>query len=173
MERRFEAVTENQKKAVQACKDFISAIYNGEPTRGLILFGPFGTGKTYLATATISELEARGITGLRFEVVPRLLAMTRKEMQNKYSSKRDFIEEAARAAVLILDDIGSEKGSEWTLEQLFLLINERYENQLPTILTTNANLADLEARIGGAAVSRIWGMCKGYILDGADYRRKK
>ena len=167
----FIAKNQNAKKALEACKVFVENIIEGEDTKGIFLSGPFGTGKTHLSAASIIHLHHAGMRGLEFQVTPKLLALTRKTFNS--DDNRDYIGDAAKAKVLVLDDVGAEKISEWVREQLFLLINERYENQLPTIITTNASMAELEARIGGAAVSRIWGMCRGYVLDGEDHRKKR
>lgn len=165
------AKNQNAGKALDACKKFVENIIAEEETKGLFLSGPFGTGKTHLAAASIIKLFDAKITGLDFEVTPKLLALTRKTFNT--DDNRDYIGQASGAGILVLDDVGAEKISEWVREQLFLLINERYENQLPTIITTNASMSELEDRIGGASVSRIWGMCKGFVLDGEDHRKKR
>lgn len=167
----FIVKTSSGEKALEACRTFVETVAAGSEAKGIFMSGPYGTGKTHLCAAIISELCARGIKGLDFTVTPKLLALTRRTFNT--DDNTDYIGQAARAGVLVLDDVGAEKISEWVREQLFLLINERYENELPTIITTNASMTELEARIGGASVSRIWGMCKGYVLDGEDHRKKR
>ncbi len=172
----FQAHNNGARKALEACRDFMEKIRDQDKTKGIFLSGPFGTGKTHLAAATVIALHDMELYHLRnklkFRVTPKLLALTRKTF-NSQEDYHDHIGEASQAGVLVLDDVGSEKISEWVREQLFLLINERYENELPTIITTNASMDELEQRIGGASVSRIWGMCRGYVLEGVDYRRKR
>ena len=72
--------------------------------------------------------------------------------------------------MLALDDLGSEQVTDWVREQLFLVINSRYEQMLPTIITTNDSLESLEEHVGQRITSRIAGMCQGVVLDGPDYR---
>jgi DNA replication protein DnaC len=75
--------------------------------------------------------------------------------------------------LLILDDVGQEKGSTWVWEQLYILINRRYETLLPTIFTTNLDPGQWTSRWGGAIASRITGMSLIIPLKGIDYRSKK
>jgi DNA replication protein DnaC len=166
----FKPQNEKAKAALKGCQKFVEDILNQENPGGIFLNGPFGTGKTHLAAASMAALSDSGCSNLLFAVVPKLLALTRKAINT--DDPRDYVGEASEANVLVLDDVGAEKISEWAREQLFLIINSRYENQLPTILTTNASMAELEQRIGGAAVSRICQMAQGYVLNGSDFRRK-
>lgn len=163
----FRATTQAQKKALEQCREFAS-----KPQQGLLLAGPWGTGKTHLAVSILRALfdHAKRTDGLRFVVVPKLLAEARDAIRSNSASP---ISAAMDASVLVLDDVGAEKVTDWVREQLFLLINDRYENEKITIITTNCNLSDLEGSIGGAAVSRIYGMCKGLVVDGEDYRRRR
>ena len=75
--------------------------------------------------------------------------------------------------LLVLDDVGQEKGSAWVWEQLYILINRRYEALLPTIFTTNLSMDKWASRWGGAIASRILGMSTLILLKGVDYRTRK
>lgn len=167
----FKPQNDKAQKAHKGCREFVRRVINRDNLCGLFLNGPFGTGKTHLAAATLIELVETGIPKLKFVTTPMFLASIRKSYKDH--NEQDHLENAAQANILILDDIGNEKMTDWAREQIYLLINERYENRKFTIITSNANLKDLEGRIGGAAMSRIHEMCTGYILDGDDYRKKK
>jgi len=145
------------------------------------LFGSYGTGKTHLAVAILHELIERDINGL-FVTVPELLNEIRKDFNvDKESKKSELLESIKTAEFLILDDLGAEKTSDWVREQLFMIINARYENMLPTIITTNIKLLpandkdidNLESKVGARTVSRIIEMCNGIMLNGDDYRKNK
>ena len=73
----------------------------------------------------------------------------------------------------MIDDLGKEKQTEWSNSILYQVINRRYENFLPVIITTNETMGDLERNIGQATLSRLIEMCDGVRMDGKDYRREK
>ena len=83
-------------------------------------------------------------------------------------------------SILIIDDLGKERPSEWTLEKLFTIINNRYENNLPVIITTNYNREKLRERlacnknyeIADSIISRLYEMCKGINITGKDKRKE-
>ena len=73
---------------------------------------------------------------------------------------------------LVLDDLGAEKSSPWVLERLTLIVNDRYENLLPTVVTSNLDLELLEKQIGERIVSRLMEMNQAVLLKGPDYRKR-
>jgi DNA replication protein DnaC len=78
----------------------------------------------------------------------------------------------AHARLLMLDDLGAAKSSEWTEEINFRLINHRYENQLPTILTSNVLPGELMNRVGDRVASRLVEMCDRVVIKGSDRRKR-
>ena len=74
--------------------------------------------------------------------------------------------------MLILDDLGAEKPSDWVKEQLYVIINRRYENMLPTIITTNCTMNELKDRIGERTASRIIEMTTPYKITASHSRLK-
>lgn len=182
LNRRFETfeINKSNKTAYNNCKKY-SSEFDKTKSNGLILFGSYGTGKTHLAVAILHELIERDINGL-FVTVPELLNEIRKDFNvDKESKKSELLESIKTAEFLILDDLGAEKTSDWVREQLFMIINARYENMLPTIITTNIKLLpandkdidNLESKVGARTVSRIIEMCNGIMLNGDDYRKNK
>lgn len=176
-DRTFEAYrpyNRSLERALEECRHFVSVIKRGGEPESLLLAGAWGTGKTHLAAATAIGLadvfQDKAAAHLRFEVTPKLLAMARASI--KRSANDNPIETAMRIPVLILDDVGAEKVTEWVREQLFLLVNERYNYRRPTLVTTNCSMEELEDRIGQASVSRIMEMCQGVALEGEDWRKK-
>lgn len=77
----------------------------------------------------------------------------------------------ARCPLLLLDDLGAAKTSEWTEELTYRLINHRYEHMLPTLITTNLPTAELRTALGDRVASRLAEMTERVILTGPDRRR--
>ena len=121
----------------------------------LFFYGPAGTGKTYasIVAAKIAVLREKEVF---FATVPDLLNMlrpsgTEAEGNIRYIAMRN----CKLADLLILDDIGQEKSSQWVREQLYIIINHRYNEGLPTIFTSNFPLSRIETNISSAVHSRI------------------
>lgn len=136
------------------------------------LIGTRGTGKTHLLAAVANQLLSRGESPL-YVVAPDFLDYLRAgydtERENKISQNAaQRMEDARGCPVLLLDDLGAEKRSEWTDEQLYRLLNFRYNEGLPTVVASNVTLDKLEPRIASrlqdASLSRI------VLLAGEDQR---
>lgn len=150
LEKRFDnfQVSERNRKAYEAAVNFDPSNSEGQ---GILFYGTFGIGKTHLAAAIANR--HMGKTPLLYISCPDLLAEVRDAMNTKGAPNRLAIAKGVR--LLILDDIGAEKPSEWVRETLFLLVNHRYEHKLPTIMTTNCAMDELDTKLGGRIVSRI------------------
>ena len=111
--------------------------YPSEGERGLLLMGPWGVGKTHLAVAALIELVTRGHSGLFYDYRELL-----KEIQNSYNpesrtTEMGVLEPVLKTEVLLLDDLGSSKPSDWALETVGHILNTRYNEKRVTILSTN------------------------------------
>ena len=138
-----------------------------ETRRGLYLWGPAGTGKTYAAYAIKKKIEDLKLS-VRLYSAPEMFDMIRDDYDHKDSMNLERI--LANRGVLIIDDLGAEKASEWVSATLFRIINKRYEDVLPTIITSNLDLGELSERIGDRVPSRIAEMCDIIKLEGDDRR---
>lgn len=158
--------------AVAEAEAFVRAFAERQAAgEGLLFTGPFGSGKTRLAAAVLNEVQERYQEGVRGEVVPELLQRLRTTYDPQSADSEDrVLQPLLRASLLLLDDIGAERVSEWVQERLFLVIDHRYRRRLPTLFTTNLHPEDLEERLGGRIVSRIVGMARLVRLSSEDYR---
>jgi DNA replication protein DnaC len=128
--------------------------------RGLWLFGDTGTGKTTLAML-VSKMALESGHSVAIYSLPKLLAHIRRtyDAEPGGDSYLAFFERLTSVDLLHIDDLGAEKRSDWVLEQLYALINERYEAQRSILVTTNLDQAALEEQIGSRTVSRLVEIC--------------
>lgn len=134
----------------------------------LLLEGKYGSGKTHLAAAIANFSIEIGITAL-FITVPDLLDSLRFSYNDPNATFEERFEEIRQCPLLILDDFGTENATNWAQEKLFQIINHRYINKLPLVITTNLSLKQLEGRIRSRLedpelVSRV-------VIQAPDYRR--
>ena len=146
--------------------------------RGLLFMGTVGVGKTHLAVSILKGLTERGFTCL-FREFGSLL----KEIQDSYNphtfaSEISVLSPVLKADVLVLDELGASKPTDWVRDTLGHIINSRYNDRKITIFTTNylderptEREETLEDRIGVRTRSRLYEMCKSIEISGPDHRR--
>lgn len=139
--------------------------------RGLWLMGDTGTGKTTLAML-VSKLAIEADHSVAIYSLPKLLARIRRTYEGAAGedSYTEFFDRLASVDLLHLDDLGAEKSSEWVLEQLYSVLNQRYEDQRSVVVTTNLSQEHLEEQLGSRIVSRLSEMCDLLPLFGPDHR---
>ena len=135
----------------------------------MFLHGPPGTGKTHLAVALLKN--AGKMEYDTFVTVAILLLMLRESFQKDAErSEADIIRQFTRARLVVLDDLGAEKTSEFALQSLYIIIDKRYSEMRPTIITSNLSVDEISEKVGDRIASRIAGMCKVIELKGKDRR---
>ena len=102
-----------------------------------------------------------------FTTVPDMVKTVRTDMlNNRHGFKNDLFS----CSLLILDDLGAESKTEWTRDFCHELIDYRYRESLPTVITTNLGIYDIKNAYGERIFSRIYEMCQGVELSASDYR---
>jgi DNA replication protein DnaC len=149
------------KAAVKEVRAYVDQLESRlDAGRGLWLFGDTGTGKTTLAMLVSKTALAAGHSVAIYSL-PKLLARIRRtyDAEAGQDSYLALFEQLTSVDLLHIDDLGAEKRSDWVLEQLYALINERYETQRSILVTTNLDEAALEEQIGPRTVSRLVEIC--------------
>lgn len=148
--------------------------------RGLLFMGTVGVGKTHLSVAILRELiEKKGVSCSFYEFGSLLKAIQNSYNPVSQSSELKVLAPVFEVDVLVLDELGASKPTEWVRDTMMQIINARYNDKRLTIFTTNYHdrphnqteetLAD---RIGERLRSRLYEMCKSVVIEGEDYRRK-
>jgi DNA replication protein DnaC len=112
----------------------------------LLLQGGYGCGKTHLAAAVANFAVEMGVPTL-FLTVPDLLDTLRFAYDDPESTFEERFDEIRNAPLLVMDDFGTQNATEWSREKLFQILNYRYINQLPLVVTTNLMLEEIDDRI--------------------------
>ena len=159
----FDGRIRGADKALAEAKKFAR-----DPRGWLVLVGGVGRGKTHLAAAIANEVLAGGSPCL-FTVVPELLDHLRSTFAPGSDIRYDeLFEQVKIVPLLVLDDLGTENATPWAEEKLYQIINYRYNNCLPTVITTNRSLGSIDPRI--ASRMQDHSLAVVVIIEGDDYR---
>jgi len=162
-------VTEMDPQIVAATRRFADRIEERlDGGRGLWFMGPNGTGKTTLAMLVTKAALKAGRSAARY-TLPDLLRQIRRTFDR--GSHSDLFEQLVAVDLLHIDDIGAEQSTPWVLEELYAIVNARYEEQRSIVITTN--ILDRETlceQITERTVSRLTEMCDELPLLGHDHR---
>jgi DNA replication protein DnaC len=157
---------------IQSVRRFVRDIgENLDGGRGLWIQGDVGTGKTTLAML-VSKAALDAGRSVAIYSLPRLLNLLRESMDSE-QGMLDFMDRLTAVDLLHLDDLGAENQTEWVLEQLYSIVNARYEAERTIVATTNLMPDELSERLGSRTVSRLVEICGDLIpLFGEDKRRE-
>lgn len=139
---------------------------------GLYLYGPAGTGKTHLLVAIGKALVNQYAAEVCYWSTVSLINEAKRMFDKTSGVDENPFDAAAEATVLMLDDIGAERPSEWVLTELYRLINHRYNRNLTTLLTSNVNLETFEASYDSRIADRIHEMTTAVHCNGPSRRRQ-
>ena len=173
-------IVEENEKEIDIVKNYIEKCINKDEQNGLIITGNSGTGKTHLAAAIANKLIENGQIVL-FGRLSYLLDMVKDTFYDDSKSEKDLMDLYSNIDMLVIDDLGTEKISQWVLEKLFIIISNRYDNNLPIIITTKFNKDQLFNRFEQSkdkeltefVILKIYQMCYGIHLKNNYFNKKE
>jgi DNA replication protein DnaC len=158
---------------------------DNEPGRnGLFITGPKGTGKTHLAAAIANQLMQQGTAVICMTMIDLLdrIKQTYEKQKQWGTSEGAVLNTYKEVPLLIIDDMGKEPATEWAVSKIYAIINARYEEYLPTIITTNYSDSELVKRLtpkesgdsttADATIDRLREMCAAIVTTGDSWRGK-
>ena len=162
------------ERCLDAAKNFAEHFDRHQVSgEGLLMFGNPGNGKSHLAAAIVNAVIPRGKACV-FRSVPALL----KKLQETYRadarvSESEILAVLQDADLVVLDDLGAEKMTEWAESMLYYIVDQRYRWRKPLIVTTNCDLEELEERIGTRTFDRLLEMCVLVENRATSYRKEQ
>ncbi len=172
----FSSLNDTLARAKKVAEEFVRDWPQNEA--GLLISGPCGSGKTHLAVGILQEL----IRGRHADALYVDCALLVRQLQDSFSadgaSRPEILRPVESAQVLLLDDLGSSKASEWVRDTFAGIINVRYNASRLTLITTRFPDAaaapselTLEQQVGAAVRSRLYEMCTTHRIEAEDFRR--
>ena len=167
----FENDDRQNAKISDAMKNYVNNFTEFKKDgKGLLLYGTVGTGKTYFAACIANGLIDKG-----YRVLMTNFARLTNQIQGKFDDKQEYIDSLNRYTLLIIDDLGAERKSEFMQEMVFNIIDSRYRSGLPFIITTNLTAEEIKKPqdVGHSRIyDRILERCHPVKVEGASRRRE-
>lgn len=188
----FPGADPSQAWALKAARSFVDAYPVDTAGKGLLFVGSLGVGKTHLAVGVLRRLiQERGARGMFCDYGALIKQIQKSFDRSTGTTESEIIEPVLKTEILVLDDLGAQKPTEWVWDNIALILNTRYNNRLSTIITTNyadlppgagftpdpegrtpaKNEETLGDRIGERMRSRLAEMCIRVDMSGKDFRQ--
>ncbi len=171
----FMQLSKDHKKILSVVDNYIK-LKTFKDGKGLMFVGPPGTGKTHLAISILKELYLKyKVKGYFIDTISLLFEI--KNLYEERKTERELLKEIIETPVLVLDDLGNERLSEWSRDIIYYIITNRYNEMKPIIITSNSyinapdDLPSLEERLSPPIISRLKNMCSIVEIKSIDIRK--
>lgn len=165
-------ITQENENAFKIARNYVTKFADMySRSQGILFWGDVGTGKSYIAAAIANELLDR-MTSVVMTSFIKLL----QEMEGFDTDDSDYVERLNRARLLVIDDFGAERGTDFALEKVYSIIDSRYRSGKPIILTTNLAFGQMKACADiryNRIYDRIFEMCYPVKMEGMSWRKKE
>jgi len=172
----FDSVDGKDEEIVKFAKDYVETFDEMmKENIGIILSGPVGTGKTYLAAAIANGIIEKYLYSVKFRSIPEIVRDIEKTGFNE--GRNEYLDRVCSARLMVFDDFGIERNTEYAMELLYAIIDTRWKKNLPTIVTTNVPISELRSENVPIQLKRIYSrlldMCGVTLIIKGEDRRKK
>lgn len=172
-------ITDDNKKALETIRKYTELVMKDEMKNGIIIYGNIGYENTHLAASIANRM----IENNKIVLMERTSSITDKikdSFNKNFTTDAEIIDLYSNVDMLIIDDLGSETISKWALEKLYKIINNRYENELPIVITTRYNKEELMNQVANENeelaeefIQILYKMCYGVSLIKDDLNAKE
>lgn len=167
-------------EALKVCNEYIKDfdLISRSERNGLFICGECGVGKSHLAFATANELIKKGNSVIAMTMIDLLLKIKSSYGIGDNASEESILKIYEDCSLLIIDDLGKEKPTDWVLQMIYSIVDRRYNALKPIIITTNFTASELikrfgDSSIGNAIVDRLFEICQYVPIGGESYRKVK
>lgn len=170
----------NNVEALKVCNEYIKDfdLISRKSRNGLFICGDCGVGKSHLAFAVANELIKKGNSVIAMTMIDLLMKIKSSYGYSENDSEERILKVYEDCSLLIIDDLGKEKPTEWVLQMIYSIVDRRYNALKPIIVTTNYTANELIRRfgdnsIGNAIVDRLFEICQYVPIGGESFRKRK
>lgn len=140
----FAEITSENERNIRLCKNYVNKFEKmEEKSQGFLFWGDVGTGKSFAAGCIANELLDRGVSVLVTSLVKLVEEMSAFDKNGHSEDVARLMRQLSQVKLLVLDELGAERYTPWTVEKIFQIIDARYNADLPVIITTNLTLTEL------------------------------
>ena len=168
------ALGRSHREIMRRISEYLQTYANTFSTqsKSLLMMGKTGLGKTHLSLAVVNRVIDRGFN-VYYDSAQGVLDRLEKDHFDRNNRDDALQEDLYRSDLLVIDDLGTEMTTAFTVSALYRLVNERMNDGLPTIFSTNLTAQELEAKYSQRLMSRLLGMCDLLQFYGRDVRQQK